>query len=438
MKPSPAQDLPSVDANGGHRSTDRPAEGSIPLEAELFRGLLESAPDAMVIVDPTGQIVLVNAQTERIFGYSRDELIGRPVELLVPDRFRTDHDRHRTTYAEDPHTRSMGAGLELFGRRKDNSEFPVEISLSPLVTEDGTLVSSAIRDITERKRTEQEASRLAAVVESSHDAIISMDLDGIVMSWNRGAEHLYGYTEAEMRSRSISVLAPPGHEDEGPDFLRRVRSGDRVDDFETVRARKDGTQVDISLTVSPIREPNGKVIGASAIARDISLRLRYQEQLRFLADHDALTGTRNRRRFERDLGEQIARARRYGEKAALLLLDLDGFKGINDRYGHKCGDRALEEVAAVLKGRLRETDVISRIGGDEFAVLLPYAGADQAQKVAQDLQRVIADNAQVIVPDGRYALSASVGIALIDADTEGDEAVLAEADAAMYRDKAAA
>ena len=185
-------------------------------EVLLSHNLLEAIPDAMVAVDGAGTILQVNSQTEQLFGYDRDLLIGQKVEMLVPARHRRQHKQHRDDFAQAPKLRRMGAGLDLYGRRRDGSEFPVEISLSPVLVENGSLVLSAIRDISDRKRIEQDLrhvneelekrtaeqlgeyrARLASIVDSSEDAILSKDLNGMITSWNKGAEHIYGYTAAE-------------------------------------------------------------------------------------------------------------------------------------------------------------------------------------------------------------------------------------------------
>jgi diguanylate cyclase (GGDEF)-like protein len=166
----------------------------------------------------------------------------------------------------------------------------------------------------------------------------------------------------------------------------------------------------------------------SAVVRD-------REHLRFLADHDELTGALNRRRFVRDLNVQLGRARRYGESAVVMVIDIDHFKQVNDRYGHPAGDRALKLVATALEQRLRRTDTVARVGGDEFGVLLPYDDPGQGAEVAADLRRVVAELRFEPGTGRREHLSISVGTAALDRYTASEEDVLAAADRDMYQDK---
>ncbi|MFD9096626.1 PAS domain S-box protein [Streptomyces collinus] len=270
----------------------RLAQGGPSAAEERFRGLLEAAPDAMVIVDDTGAIRLVNAQTEALFGYGREELLGRPVELLVPHRFRDHHTRHRDGYADNRQVRPMGAGLELHGLRKNGTEFPVEISLSPLETEDGLLVSAAVRDVSDRKAAEARINELAALVESSQDAILAKTLDGQITYWNAAAARLYGYTAEEAIGRHVSMLAPDELHDDIRVLLKRLRHGEKVEHFETLRVTRTGSLLDVDVTLWPTRDARGRVVGACAIVRDISDRKRAEAELTALLEqqrHIALT-----------------------------------------------------------------------------------------------------------------------------------------------------
>jgi PAS domain S-box-containing protein len=273
-------------------------------ETILSASILEAIPDAVVAVNRQGVIVQINSQTEAMFSYTRQELIGQNIEILVPERQRGDHHRHRDEYHARPKIRRMGSGLDLYGRKRDGSEFPVEISLSPVSSGNGSdgngiVVLSVIRDISDRKRIELELrhaneeierrknrelrdsqSRMALIVDSSQDAIIGKTLDGVITQWNKGAQQMYGYTPQEIIGRNITTLCPKDRVDEIPGILDRIRRGERVEYFESVRATKDGKRLDVSVSVSPILDEEARVVGASAIARNITGQKKVEEQLR--------------------------------------------------------------------------------------------------------------------------------------------------------------
>lgn len=285
--------------SSGHKQPAPAFSAKTTAEVILSTDLLEAFPDAVVAVDLDGTIVQVNSQAQELFGYDRDELIGQKVEMLVPESYRRQHHHHRQTFAKTPKTRRMGADLDLYGRRSNGSEFSVEISLSPISTENGAFVLSAIRDISDRKRIAEELrraneelhrrtteqlgeyrSRLASIIDSSEDAILSKDLNGIITSWNKGAERIYGYRTEEVVGKQISLLTTSDRPDEIPEILRKIGRGERIENHESVRVTKDGRHLDVSVSVSPLRNAAGDIVGASAIARDITIQKRAEGQLR--------------------------------------------------------------------------------------------------------------------------------------------------------------
>ena len=281
------------------------------------------------------------------------------------------------------------------------------------------------------QREAQSAHRhLADLVAQSDEAIIGKSIDGTILSWNRGAEALYEYTAAEVVGREIAILIPPAYRDEYGQLLARLRADERIVNHESVRRRKDGTKIVVSLTISPIHDAAGHVTGASVVARDISRRKEEEQQReeqlalsRRQARTDALTGVANRRAWDAEVRKALARANREERPFCVALLDLDHFKRFNDRHGHVAGDQLLREAAATWETMLRETDVIARYGGEEFAILLPDSSPGDAQAIVERLR--------ASTPMGE---SSSAGLAWWTPG-ESAESVTERADAALYEAK---
>ncbi len=297
-----------------------------------------------------------------------------------------------------------------------------------------TRLVGTVRDVSEEWRAHQTRDLLAYVVQSSDDAIFTKRADGTITSWNAGAERLYGYAAAEAIGRPVTVLAPPHRRGEQVELTRRVFAGESIRHQEAERVRKDGTQLVLSLTISPVRDPAGRIVSAAVMGRDVTERRQLERRLRHLADHDPLTGLVNRRRFESELQRELARVDRHGGSGAILSLDLDNFKAVNDAHGHAAGDALLCAVARTLEQVLRESDVAARFGGDEFAVLLPATDVEDARTVGGHLLAALRE-VTVEADSSPVSTTASIGgVGFREQDLEVDE-LLAGADLAMYRAK---
>ncbi len=418
-------------------------------EAEhRFGSLLEATPDPIVIVDEEGRVILVNRQVEAVLGYTSEELVGRSIELLVPEPLWTAHLKHRQGFMKEPRTQRMGGNHELAARHRDGHEVPVEVSLSPLQTDTGLLVIAAVRDVSERVRTQRALAESEERFRRSFEhsgigmALVSLEGDaiGTILEANDAFATIIGYPREKLRGMDpvpmVDASELPGALEQMADLLGGGVSFARRE-IRLVAA--GGERVWASVTGSVVHEADGSPSYLVVQIQDISERKRFEGQLQYLADHDPLTGLFNRRRFEEELEREILSARRFETTGAVLVLDLDHFKLVNDSFGHAVGDELIAAVSEVLRHRVRESDVLGRMGGDEFAVVLPRSTPNQARQVAEELLSEIREDSETSVASGRRRVTASLGIAVFSSGEEGVDAqeLLAEADIAMYDAKEA-
>ncbi|HUJ70803.1 MAG TPA: PAS domain S-box protein, partial [Verrucomicrobiae bacterium] len=259
----------------------RLAEQNLQASQARFAGLIESAMDAIIAVDDAQRVVLFNPAAEQVFGWTAREAVGKSIDQFIPSRFREAHRKHIQNFGEHGVTsRRMGALGTLSGLRANGQEFPIEASISHMNVDGKKLFTVILRDITERKKAETVIRELASIVEFSDDAIIAKDLNDIITSWNSGAERLYGYTAGEAIGKPITLVVPADRHWEDPEMLARLKRGETIQHHETIRVTKDGRRIDVSLTVSPIRDADGNIIGVSKIGRDITERKKIEAELK--------------------------------------------------------------------------------------------------------------------------------------------------------------
>ncbi len=404
-----------------------------------LQALLDTSADAVVIVDRAGAVVALNREAERLFAVSGEQLRGRPVETLLPARLREAHVTARAAYAAAPAMRPMSARSGLVGLRADGSEFPVEISLIPVLGSPRGLVMAVVHDVTARRRLEADlvrAERAAGALDAIPDAILTTDAAGAVDFINRPAEQLTGLSCEAARGRPLSDIMPLKSESSGAPLegsvLECLRSGRPAGPLEAVLIAEPGREGRVlDISAAPIRNPSGAIMGAAILARDVTHARRIARQLSHQATHDALTGLVNRVEFEQRLAHALASAATEHSEHALCFLDLDGFKKVNDACGHLAGDELLRQLSAMLRARMRSRDTLARLGGDEFGMLLEHCRPAKAGRIAEGMRKAIGAF-RFTVGGATYGVGASIGIVPVRADSGRTGDLLQAADTACY------
>jgi diguanylate cyclase (GGDEF)-like protein/PAS domain S-box-containing protein len=411
---------------------------------ERSRLILDKALDAVVNTDETGLIIEWNAEAERIFGHPASDAIGQDMaELILPEWHRENHRIRVMRYLQAIEADVLDRHIEITALRKGGEEFPVELSVVPFQRGKAIFFSVFLRDITERQRIQMETASLLRrnqiLMKTAVDGIHILDIEGNVVEANDSFCRLLGYTPEEAASLNVVEWDVQWSPEELRERMRMLVRNSASATFETVHRRKDGTLVDIEISCTGVEIEGLPYLFATS--RDITGRKTAEQQIHQLAFYDVLTRLPNRRLLMDRLQQALSVSARTGQHGAVLFLDLDNFKTLNDTKGHDIGDLLLVEVARRLVSCVRDGDTVARLGGDEFVVVLetlsvnPDEAATQAEKIAEKIRAAL--NLPYQLNEFMLRITPSIGIVLFHGHQETLDDLLKHADTAMYQSKTA-
>jgi diguanylate cyclase (GGDEF)-like protein/PAS domain S-box-containing protein len=421
-------------------------------EARLH-SFFDATPDALLISNEQGMITLTNQKVEHLLGYATEELVAQSIEILVPDRFRSNHPGLRAMFAASPAARRMGQGLSVSARRKDGSEVEVEISLGRIETAQGLFFACGLRDITERKKAkealDESEARYHSALSALSEGVVIQGAKGEIKDANESATGILGLTIDQLKGlKSIDPRWQSVHEDGSPwpgethPAMVTLQTGKAISNAIMGIHRPDGSLSWISINSAPILAPDeDRPHSVVTSFVDITHAKKSATTINELVFYDHLTGLPNRTLLLDRLKQAMTTGSRSGSFGALLFIDLDNFKELNDTLGHEVGDLLLKQVAQRLTPCVREGDTVARLGGDEFVVILANLGMDERGAAAGTetaAEKILATLNQVYrFGSSAHHSTASIGATLFNGHPVSIDTLMKQADLTMYKAKEA-
>ncbi|MCK4950580.1 MAG: EAL domain-containing protein [Gammaproteobacteria bacterium] len=387
-----------------------------------IHAVVDNAAEGIITTDESGEIDTFNIAAEKLFGYQAHEVRGKLISWLLPELV----DSNGTPVTSE-------IEIEIDGKHRDGHTISASIGISEIKLSNKHMFVYLVEDITDKKKAKAKQKnaemRFRDLVETAHDLVWTMDTEGNWTYLNNASVNIYGYSPDEMIGRPVSDFQTPEFSTQESGAFAEILNGKELLQFETVHANSAGEPVHLSFNAKAQRDDEGKILRITGSARDITEKKVYEKKLTYQAEHDELTGLYNRRYFQQELERVIARVTRSAATCAILYVDLDQFKYINDTLGHAAGDRLLTEISEMLTEHVREGDLLARFGGDEFTLLLYNIDDNNVVRVANEFRKLL-ENYKFMDNNNSFNISCSIGAAVVDGETGNAEEALSHADLA--------